>query len=103
MAAVMRDLVEDGARQQMLGLDGSPIGAVADPPGELRPRKPVADLRIAGKQQDAARRLQLERQHQAGVVGVGIEIQRELAGAIPPVILDLPPGIALPPVAGELP
>ncbi|MCY1346804.1 hypothetical protein D9M68_363050 [compost metagenome] len=93
VAAVVADLVQGdagedvvaGRRQRMLlaGLAG--IGLVG-------PGQPVADLRVAGEQQHLTVR-QLEGQHQAGVVGVGVHLQRHGFGAVQPFPLDAPPDI----------
>ena len=55
------------------------------------PRQPVADLGVGGEQQDLARsRLvaELEGQDKAAIVGVAVELERQVAGGAGPVVID---------------
>ena len=84
----MADLVEDRTLEQI----GSGDGFAADRPGPLLPGQPVADLRVGGEQQHIAVG-QFDRQHQAGIVGQAVELQREFRRARQPIGVDAPPRI----------
>jgi len=88
---MMPDLVQDGAFQKILCRD---VPGLPFPP-DLIPGQPVPHLGIAREQQYLVLGGQFDGQHHAGVVGVGIELQRQLAGSAGPVCINRPPGFAL--------
>ena len=69
VAAVVPDLVEDGAFEQVAPRNRP----VADLPFQALPRQPIADLRVGREQQHIAVR-KLDRQSQAGIIGEAIKL-----------------------------
>jgi hypothetical protein len=58
---------------------------------QRRPRLPVTHLGIPHEQQDLTRLRELEREHQARVVRIVIQIERQLAEGAEPLVVDAPP------------
>ena len=87
VTAVVADLVEHRARHQITRRDR----LVAVLPASPGPGFPVSALRVADEQQNLLRVLQLEGEHQAGVVDPAIDVQRQRLGGMEPVMVDAPP------------
>ena len=93
MAAVVADLVQDRPFEEVVdGRDLSP-GLVL----LVGPRQPVPDLGVAHEQGDLplARLAEFQRQDEARVVRVAVQVERELLGGAEPVAVDPPPVILL--------
>jgi hypothetical protein len=75
MTSVVTDFVEDSAAQQI----GSREFALVAIPAHLVPGKPIAHLGVSRKQKHFVVLCELDREHETGVIGVGIEPERERA------------------------
>ena len=88
VAAMMANLIEHRSSQEV-GPGHGRVGVKL--PLQVLPREPVADLRIRGEQQDLAAVDQLERQHQACIVGRTVQLQRKFRGGVHIGIVDAAP------------
>lgn len=89
----MADLVKHRALQEVGSRDPPALDVR---PLDLLPRQPVADLGVGGEQDDRPARFlgpELERQHEAGVIGVLVELQAERGRRVQPVVVDAAPGL----------
>src|SRR6185436_9119594 len=92
---VVAHLVQRRAREQVVRLHGARCSSLRNVPFERFPRKPVSYLRVAGEEEYVAAARELEGEHEAGVIGVRVELECELPRVAEPVVVDAAPGAPL--------
>jgi hypothetical protein len=90
MAAMVPNLVEYGAFNEFVRGDDA-VWHARDWELHIVPGEPAADLGIPNKEQNLTVRNAFKSENQTGVVGVVVELQRELAEGVEPILVNFSP------------